>query len=146
MVQPEDFLTRSILSLSPQYNTDERRPAYFDNPTPALRRYLNPCGVDLPEKCIASIQLQTYKSTLKASDLDDPFAEKSTDPAPRPREVRENSDFLRVIVLEMNMRRGGKLSDNAQGKARFILPPRKPTKQRPIGSGTRWVALVYEET
>ncbi|KAI9852198.1 MAG: hypothetical protein M1838_001434 [Thelocarpon superellum] len=38
--------------------------------------------------------------------------------SPRHREVRENSDFLRVIVLEMNMRRRGKLSESALGKAR----------------------------
>nr|POF14314.1 hypothetical protein CFP56_03338 [Quercus suber] len=40
----------------------------------------------------------------------------------RQREVRENSDFLRVVVLEMNMRRVGKLET---GKARIWLPPRQ---------------------
>jgi hypothetical protein len=43
----------------------------------------------------------------------------------RSREPRENSQFLRVVVLEMNMRRSGKLSDTAPGRARFVLPPRK---------------------
>jgi len=41
------------------------------------------------------------------------------------REPRENSDFLRVIVLEMNMRRVGKLDGKAAGRARVWLPPRK---------------------
>ncbi|KAK3061131.1 hypothetical protein LTS18_006956, partial [Coniosporium uncinatum] len=41
------------------------------------------------------------------------------------REPRENSDFLRVIVLEMNMRRSGKLDGKAGGRAKVWLPPRK---------------------
>ena len=41
---------------------------------------------------------------------------------PRPREPRENSDFLRVVVLEMNMRRVGKLAGG--GRARIWLGPR----------------------
>ena len=43
----------------------------------------------------------------------------------RPREPRENSDFLRIVVLEMNMRRRGKLDGDAVGKARVWLPPRR---------------------
>ncbi len=42
---------------------------------------------------------------------------------PRQREPRENSDFLRVIVLEMNMRKCGKLSEREGGRARLWLPP-----------------------
>ena len=45
--------------------------------------------------------------------------------AHRPREPRENSDFLRIVVLEMNMRRTGKLDADATGKARIWLPPRR---------------------
>ena len=40
----------------------------------------------------------------------------------RQREVRENGDFLRVVVLEMNMRREGKLE---MGRAKIWLPPRQ---------------------
>ncbi|KAI7147802.1 hypothetical protein KC344_g2496 [Hortaea werneckii] len=40
----------------------------------------------------------------------------------RHREPRENSNFLRVVVLEMNMRREGKLES---GRARIWLPPRQ---------------------
>ncbi|KIX08570.1 uncharacterized protein Z518_03226 [Rhinocladiella mackenziei CBS 650.93] len=42
---------------------------------------------------------------------------------PRTREPRENRDFLRVFVCEMNMRKKGKLSDEAVGHARLWLPP-----------------------
>lgn len=38
------------------------------------------------------------------------------------REPRENGDFLRVVVLEMNMRRVGKLEG---GRAKMWLPPRQ---------------------
>ena len=44
---------------------------------------------------------------------------------PRQREPRENSNFLRVIVLEMNMRKVGKLSDASPGRARLWLPARQ---------------------
>ena len=50
-------------------------------------------------------------------------------PGPRQREPRENSDFLRVIVLEMNMRRNGQLGDAVPGKARMSLPARLPSKK-----------------
>ncbi|OQV04259.1 hypothetical protein CLAIMM_09170 [Cladophialophora immunda] len=42
---------------------------------------------------------------------------------PRSREPRENRDFLRVFVCEMNMRKSGKLSDDAVGHAKLWLPP-----------------------
>lgn len=63
---------------------------------------------------------------------------------PRQREPRENSDFLRVIVLEMNMRKGGKLSDVAPGRARLWLPARQATTQNEdVSNDTprRWVSL-----
>ena len=97
-------------------------------------------------RCTASIQLQTYLQSPQLS-------EKATSPPifvfqqpalvnenlgglsegaktflPRQREPRENSDFLRVIVLEMNMRKQGKLSNTCPGKARLWLPPREAAK------------------
>lgn len=52
------------------------------------------------------------------------------EPAARHREPRENRDFLRVFVCEMQMRRSGKLSDDlGAGRARLWLPP--------IDAGTR---------
>jgi hypothetical protein len=72
-------------------------------------------------------------------------------PAIRQREPRENSDFLRVIVLEMNMRRTGKLDAKGPLRARIWLPPRKngegsevevrAGKEVPI----RWVGLSPED-
>ncbi|KAK6521056.1 hypothetical protein TWF506_001289 [Arthrobotrys conoides] len=146
LTQPDDFLTRSILSISPQYNTDEKRPKFSDVPTPALRRYLNPSPktfsrelgqfTDRNESISASIQLETYKHTIITPPPEVPVT--------RTREVRENSDFLRVIVLEMNMRRQGKLSDTSQGKARFVLPPRQSSKLRALGDATHWKPISFD--
>jgi hypothetical protein len=49
---------------------------------------------------------------------------------PRQREARENPDFLRVIVLEMNMRKSGKLNKTGAGRARFALPARVTRPER----------------
>lgn len=150
--QPDDYLTRSILSITPQF-TDEKRPApTLDAPTPALRRYLNPTNAFPDSPCTGAIQMQTYSTSLKPdADSDERDASGAAPhasyPTARPREVRENGDFLRVIVLEMNMRRGGKLSDTAHGKAKLILPPRQPCKYRTLGDIGRWEAWVciYDE-
>ncbi|KAK4554279.1 hypothetical protein LTR86_008487 [Recurvomyces mirabilis] len=58
----------------------------------------------------------------------------------RQREPRENSDFLRVVVLEMNMRREGKLET---GRARIWLPPRQVSTPSSAVSTVpeRWVGL-----
>lgn len=45
------------------------------------------------------------------------------DSQPRPREPRDNRDFLRTYVCETNMRRSGKLADEAIGHAKLWLPP-----------------------
>ncbi len=169
-VQRDDYLARSLLSISPQF-TDERRPLpSVDLPDPALRRYLNPITVSpaefliyhdhmKPNDCTASIQLQTYQRTASSSkkssspptfisnptsrEADQCFTDNST---PRQREPRENSDFLRVIVLEMNMRKVGKLSDASPGRARLWLPARqvvKPAEEedREMGTPRRWMSL-----
>jgi hypothetical protein len=54
----------------------------------------------------------------------------------RQREPRENSDFLRVVVLEMNMRRVGKLDGKAAGRARVWLPPRRMSVMVEMVGGT----------
>lgn len=56
-------------------------------------------------------------SSLKKDDLS------LTTPSSRPREPRLNPDFLRILVLETNMRRLGKIGPGA-GRARMILSPR----------------------
>ncbi|EUC47268.1 hypothetical protein COCMIDRAFT_90531 [Bipolaris oryzae ATCC 44560] len=156
-VPPDDFLTRSLLS--PNF-TSEMRPKMVDGlPSPELRRYLNPQPAPISATELSMhlhdsftldtdldphapmIQLQTYERRGRAqksrrSRAADPLSEAgrvlSNDaPTVRQREPRENSDFLRVIVLEMNMRRVGKLDAKAVGKARIWLPPRKPAPTQP---------------
>lgn len=58
-------------------------------------------------------------------------------PAMRQREPRENSDFLRVVVLELNMRRIGKLDMKSPGRARVWLPPRKNNEVEPDRSNRK---------
>lgn len=176
MITPDDFLTRSIISIDPQVPfTDERMPPRLeDTPTPALRRYLNPTTnapieAHVPPslaqamgaaKCTASIQMQTYKISRSAkstspsvisrrtqSTSDDVFAEAATGPLARQRDMRENSDFIRIAVMEMLMRKKGKLDDQKPGRARWALPPRKPpTKPYEIaenGVPVRWIAVTH---
>lgn len=101
----------------------------------------------LQPSCTASIQLQTYQRKVR------PSSDKASSPPvftsaqqkamdavdglprlslPKQREPRENSDFLRVIVLEMNMRKVGKLGEGSPGRARLWLPARQVGK---VGAG-----------
>jgi hypothetical protein len=172
-IPQDDFLTRSLLA--PKF-TSEMRPKMVDGlPSPALRRYLNPQPAPISptelsmqlhdslmidadtETHAPMIQMQTYdrrgrnKSRRRTSD---PYSEagraQSTPPTVRQREPRENSDFLRVIVLEMNMRRVGKLDSKAVGKARIWLPPRRPGSskspafQSTSGVPDRWAGIAAE--
>lgn len=176
MMLPDDFLTRSIISIDPQVPfTDERMPPLLeDTPTPALRRYLNPTTnapieAHIPSslaqtmsatKCTASIQMQTYKISRAARSTspsvisrrtqttpEDVFADVATGPVARQRDMRENSDFIRIAVMEMAMRRKGKLDEQKPGRARWALPPRKPsTKPYEVGADgvpIRWIAITY---
>ena len=171
-VPPEDLLTRSLLS--PKF-TSEMRPKHLEElPSPALRRYLNPqpapispteLSMQLHDALMIDadadthapmIQMQTYdrrgRSSRSRRKSSDPFSEsgrlQSPTPTVRQREPRENSDFLRVIVLEMNMRRVGKLDAKAVGKARIWLPPRKlgsgksPAFQSASGVPDRWIGIT----
>ena len=180
-VRQDEYLTRSLLSISSQL-TDERRPVLTNQlPDPALRRYLNPTPSRMsaaefhayrnetrhvgesPGPWKVSVQLQPYSrrpspsevatsppvfmSHPAASSLDEPSV--TTTVAPRQREPRENSDFLRVIVLEMNMRRKGRLKDAEPGRARLWLPARqgsevsaKEEEERRGQVPKRWVGVV----
>ncbi|CAK7210610.1 hypothetical protein SCUCBS95973_000847 [Sporothrix curviconia] len=229
-IPPEDFLTRSILTIDPRIPyTDERRPPPLEEePSPALRRYLNPSTgphidprhsaaqvlspalasaslspVSLPTAAAvssglasassfahsnssafstspgsspptaspftASIQMQTYRvhrtkglsrsssagavsstngsASLQASGRPAPLLESDRPlPGPRQRELRENSDFIRIAVMEMAMRRAGKLDDRKPGRARLALPPRKMAG-KPYVVGTdgvpaRWISAA----
>ena len=171
-VPPEDLLTRSILS--PKF-TSEMRPKHLEElPSPELRRYLNPqpaptspteLSMQLHDALMIDadadthapmIQMQTYdrrgRSSRNRRKNTDLFSEagrlQSPTPTVRQREPRENSDFLRVIVLEMNMRRVGKLDAKAVGKARIWLPPRKlgssksPSFQSASSVPNRWIGTA----
>lgn len=179
-IPPEDFLTRSILTIDPQVPfTDERRPPLLEEePTAALRRYLNPTTTVRLEQphsnqapttktFTASIQMQTYRvqrargSSASSgrgipcvSPSSTPQAQQPSNakteypmPGPRQREMRENSDFIRIAVMEMAMRKCGKLDDQKPGRARWALPPRKTsTKPYVVGADgvpARWVAVTY---
>jgi len=179
-IPPEDFLTRSILTLEPSIPyTDERRPPPLEEaPSAELRRYLNPTTSARLEKrsttspsgptratFTASIQMHTYKVHRARSSPSVPTKPVSSRPivsalqttrdppleypvpGPRQREVRENSDFIRIAVMEMAMRRNNKLDDHKPGRARLALPPRK-TSAKPYEIGAdgvpaRWVAITY---
>jgi hypothetical protein len=164
IIQPDDLLTRSILSNNPRY-ADERCPPRLaqsqEFPTPALRRYLNPgptAGLmeSSTTHCTGAIQMQTYHRSRRSSSsrsksrqaaaakeaAQHPPLRTDEGDVPRPREPRENSDFLRVIVLEMNMRRQGKLADTAQGKARLVLPPRRQPSKRAAAAGPRRIGDI----
>lgn len=174
-ILPDDFLTRSIISIDPRVPfTDERMPPRLeDTPTPALRRYLNPTTnapieAHVPSslaqtmgstQCTASIQMQTYKvsrskkgtspsviSKRTQPTSEEAFAEVAAGPVARQRDMRENSDFIRIAVMEMAMRKKGKLDDQKPGRARWALPPRKaPTRPYQIsadGIPVRWISVT----
>ncbi|KAL5051839.1 hypothetical protein BDW71DRAFT_169620 [Aspergillus fruticulosus] len=165
-LQPDDFLTRSLFTITPGMTDDRRPPPMDETPSPALRRYLNPIMVspaemysfqDQPHEsfdshnCPISVQMQTYhrqgsrgsrvgrfhfSSSKNRGRQSSPF-DPEIPPMARQREPRENSDFLRMVVLEMNMRRRGKLRDDIPTRAQVWLPPRK-------GSQARFVSYGYD--
>lgn len=177
-IPPEDFLARSLFTLEPNVPfTDERMPPSLDEePSAAVRRYLNPTQTarlesqganaahDSRSSYTASIQMQTYKvqrskgsapglrghnATSRSSQGEQAAQGKESvlsPPGPRQREMRENSDFIRVAVMEMAMRRSGKLDELQAGRARWALPPRK-TSTKPYkicgdGVPARWVPMT----
>ncbi|KAI1281241.1 hypothetical protein F5Y07DRAFT_290851 [Xylaria sp. FL0933] len=166
-IPPDDFLTRSILTIDPRVPfTDERRPPVLEEePSEAMRRYLNPSSNIRPEvrgsspirSYTASIQMQTYKvqrsrgvpRARQASNANKSSTVALLPPGPRQREMRENPDFIRIAVMEHLMRKRGKLDDQREGHARWLLPPRKAdTKPYEIGPGgvpVRWIATVQDD-
>ncbi|KAI0429190.1 hypothetical protein F5Y09DRAFT_264954 [Xylaria sp. FL1042] len=162
-IPPDDFLTRSILTIDPRVPfTDERRPPVLEEePSEAMRRYLNPSSNIRPEargsspirSYTASIQMQTYKVQRSRGGARARQANKLSTvallpPGPRQREMRENPDFIRIAVMEHLMRKRGKLDDQREGHARWLLPPRKAdTKPYEIGPGgvpVRWIATLQD--
>lgn len=179
-VQPEDFLTRSLFTITPEMTDDRRPPPMQEPPSPALRRYLNPTPISPAEMCVyhdhphdksepnaacaVSIQMQTYRRSRGRGNRRNHFHvvtpknreqyhtfDPEVPPMSRQREPRENCDFLRMVVLEMNMRRSGKLREDIPTRARIMLPPRKSSPYRLTGAyeygddndaiPTRWVGI-----
>ena len=84
---------------------------------------------------------KAFHLSKNALDTEDPL---TSSLLPKQREPRENGDFLRVIVLEMNMRKVGKLSDTSPGRAKLWLParpvPKPDTDNTPLcGDGHKYV-------
>ena len=64
LLQPDDFLTRSIFSFHPKSTDDKRPPPSEDPPSPALRRYLNPSPTPPDPHSPADLHFwQEYPST-----------------------------------------------------------------------------------
>jgi len=107
------------------------------------------------------VRLQTFSSESAAKSQADAKGIVAPEPARLPRmqqqrqrEPRENNEFLRICVLEMNMRRAGKLEDEEdkaaamamrRGRRAFWLPPRVPARNIESTAErvpVRWVGVV----
>ena len=152
--------------LFPRFSPEVRPPNMKTPPTKAERRYLNPLPLTFEEQEAPyqqalhapylaeeiaeapTIQMQTYHRGRRKSGSGGKKQQQQTDPSSeagralavgvKVREPRENGDFLRVVVLEMNMRRVGKLEN---GRARMWLPPRQGGQEeedRGKGVPVRW--------
>src|SRR5579859_2729426 len=111
---------------SPTVYTPSLLPSRPDMPVHPMPEPPQPLAISLPAFDLSTVEtptssavhLQTYSVSLG--------------PPRKPREARLNSDFLRLLALEMEMRRSGKFGytpDLAQGivvseKVRMVLPRR----------------------
>lgn len=174
-IRPQPFADAPTVSERHYFNPTT--PLTLDQQRASYREALHPPSVPrsttrgatplVPLQPSSATQCSTRRRTRRASTCS---AESSSNKLPshataqlasshvRRREPRENADFLRVAVLEMNMRRHGKLDDAAVGKARIWLPPRATTvrRQEPSyhSSGTdarsqvtpiRWSSILTSE-
>lgn len=147
--------------LFPRLSSEIRPEAFDETPCASQRHYFNPPAQNLDQQRssyrealhahageaiehVSMIPLKVYSSSVTANvehevrvsadaqDKKDMMTVPQAAPAIHHREPRENNDFLRVAVLELNMRRAGKLDARAQGRARIWLPPREmPKDPRP---------------
>lgn len=150
--------------------SSEVRPTISGTPTKAQRRYLNPMPLTfeeqeepfqralhapfLAEKVVEApvIQLQSYSRGRRRASRGRVSSADSASEAGRAqllssgirqREPRENCDFLRIVVLEMNMRRSGKIE---AGRAKIWLPPRQVAEREAVVNRggqvpARWVGI-----
>lgn len=154
--------------------SSEIRPSYSGAPSESQRRYFNPSPLNFDEQqgvyrqalhstllldtddSVPMIQMQTYerarprKSRRKGGATTEAGRALNGPPLMRQREPRENGDFLRVVVLEMNMRREGKFEEGMGGRARIWLPPRRMSSadNEEIEEGRvpkRWVGVTLDD-
>jgi hypothetical protein len=144
IITPEMTDDRRPLPMQQTPSPELRR---YLNPSPIHPAPMSPAEMyvyhdhphDTPQSsgtCPVSIQMQTYRRASSRGNRRSNFHIASKEhkcvtfdpeipPMSRQREMRENSDFLRVVVLEMNMRRSGKLREDIPPRARVCLPARK---------------------
>lgn len=146
---------RRYLNPTPLSFEEQEAPFQQALHAPYLAEQQSPSSANGP-----TIQLQTYsrsgsrgsktrsgasKKAERDSDADDAVLNAAVAAAAvRQREPRENSDFLRVVVLEMNMRREGKLE---MGRAKIWLPPRQAAEGDVVQQGKvprRWIGVSAE--
>lgn len=141
-IVPIQYTPNPLLSFSFSKTTPPSRVISGPGPGPLILANIDAIPfhmtTPLPDLPIASTSIQllpyTY-STISSSELATAppiFLPATSLPSssilegkchPRPREPRENSNFLRIVVLEMNMRRVGKL--NNETRARLWLAARR---------------------
>lgn len=168
-IRPIDFSTSPTRSERRYLNPHPSTPLTFEEQQHHWQHAFSCSLEDLSSSPM--IQMQTYKRNSSSRKSSRRSSGNNTDPrseagramsgsAPvlsRQREPRENSDFLRVVVLEMNMRREGKLEERAAGRARIWLPPRKMSRdvdsdeetglsEKPVDRKVprRWVGVTVE--
>jgi len=92
-------------------------------------------------------------STFQPSDMFCPLQRPPRAPTVQ-REIRANSAFLRIIVLEMNMRRAGKFNPAIKSRAQIVLAPRRDqipnasvyTLGRSRGHvSSRWIGICIDD-
>merc|ERR1712000_775307 len=112
----------------------------------------------IPSEDLLARSLLTIETNVPYTDErrpptteDAPSAEPQTahsmPPGMRQREMRENSDFIRIAVMEMAMRKRGKLDDQRPGRAKWALPARRtsaaPYEIGANGVPARWRSISY---
>lgn len=141
-------------------------------PDPQLRWYLNSISTPIVQDCplpqdvfgnewktedeSSMIKMQTYsrwrekpnrkRQERTISPATTTEAGRALSSGIRQREPRENSDFLQIVVLEMNVRREGKLDPKVAGKARMWLPARVPYQkvEREGDIPPRWLPISHD--
>lgn len=181
-IPPDDHIARGLIGAASDFRSELRPAPLVGTPTPELRRYLNPIPLSLARRdfhyhgngsqgdrhepstiraaqCDANaapmlIPLRTYsRNGKRAHGVVAPALR-----AQRLREPRENSEFLRIYVLETTMRRCGKLDEAAPlavvpGRKAFWLPAREMRLDEEWweeevnieGVPRRWVGVFVDE-